>query len=179
MQVVAAAASGPEAVELFTTHKPDITLMDLQLPVMSGLEAIRAILKADPAAKVIVLTMYQGTEDVYGSLAAGAITFLGKDTLSDELIDTIRAVHAGARPLPPHVQARLAERAQQPSLTDREIEVLDLVARGMRNKELATALGIAEETAHAHMKRIFSKLNVTDRTGAVHVALKRGIIHLS
>jgi DNA-binding NarL/FixJ family response regulator len=179
IEIVGAAASGEEAVALFERQRPDITLMDLQLPIMSGLEAIKAIRRDSADALIIVLTMYQGADDVYSALQAGATTYLVKDTLSDDLVRVIREVHSGLRPVPPDIQARLTERAQQPALTHREVQVLDLIARGMRNKEISTLLGIADETTHAHVKNIFAKLSVTDRTAAVHVALKRGIIHIA
>jgi len=178
MDVVAAAGTGDEAVSLFRKHKPDVTLMDLQLPGMSGLEAIHTIRADDPSARIIVLTMYRGDEDIFRSLSAGASTYLLKDTLSHDLVRTIREVHEGRAPLPPDIAAQLAQRRGHPMLTEREIEVTGLIARGMRNKEIAFELGIAEETVHAHVKNIFSKLNVNDRTAALAMALRRGIIHI-
>jgi DNA-binding NarL/FixJ family response regulator len=178
MAVVAAAASGDEAVSLYRKHKPDVTLMDLQLPGMSGLETIQSIRADDPDARIIVLTMYRGDEDIFRSLSAGASTYLLKDTLSHDLIRTIREVHQGRSALPADIAAQLAQRRSQPMLTEREIEVTRLIARGMRNKEIAFELGIAEETVHAHVKNIFSKLNVNDRTAALAMALRRGIIHI-
>jgi DNA-binding NarL/FixJ family response regulator len=178
MEVVGSAATGEEGVALFTQLRPDITLMDLQLPVMSGLQALREIKRVDPNARVIILTMYRGDEDIYRALSAGAATYLLKDTVSDDLISVIREVHAGKRPIGPEVQARLDERAEHPPLTDREVEVLQLVYRGRRNKEIASALLISEETVRVHLKNVFSKLDVTDRTAAVNVALRRGIIHV-
>ena len=167
-----------DGVALFTQLRPDITLMDLQLPVMSGLQALREIKRADANARVIILTMYRGDEDIYRALSAGAATYLLKDTVSDDLISVIREVHAGKRPIGPEVQARLDERAEHPPLTDREVEVLQLVYRGQRNKEIAKALLISEETVRVHLKNVFAKLDVTDRTAAVNVALRRGIIHV-
>lgn len=178
MEVVGSAATGEEGVALFMRLRPDITLMDLQLPVMTGLQALREIKRVAPDARVIILTMYRGDEDIYRALSAGAATYLLKDTVSDDLINVIREVHAGKRPLGPEVQARLDERADHPALTDRETEVLRLVYRGQRNKEIASALAISEETVRVHLKNIFSKLEVTDRTAAVNVALRRGIIHV-
>jgi two-component system, NarL family, response regulator len=178
MEVVASAATGEEAVSQFRQHKPDITLMDLQLPGMSGLEAIKEIRSAFRQARIIVLTMYQGDEDIYRALDAGAATYLLKDTLSHDLIRTIREVYDGQSPMPPAVAALLAERKNQPALTAREVEITELIAKGMRNKEIAAALGIAEETVHAHVKNIFSKLHVNDRTAALAMALRRGIIHI-
>jgi DNA-binding NarL/FixJ family response regulator len=178
MQVVALAANGEEAVALFKRERPDVTLMDLQLPVLSGLDAIKEIRREDPDARIIVLTMYQGDEDIHRALSAGAATYLLKDTLSDDLIRFVREVHTGRRPLRPEVKARLDERAAQPTLTPREIQVMELVAAGKRNKEIASILGISEETVQVHLKNIFVKLKVSERTAAVNVALRRGIVHI-
>jgi len=179
MQVVGSATSGEEAVSLFRQHKPDITLMDLQLPVMSGLEAIRAIRHLSSDARIIVLTMYHGDEDIHRALVAGASTYLLKDMLSDDLMRVIREVHAGQRALLPDVQVKLDERATRPSLTPREVQVTELIGRGLRNKEIASELHISEETVQVHVKSILTKLSVNDRTAAVNVAMRRGIIHLA
>jgi len=179
MSVVGSATTGEEAVSLFQQHRPDITLMDLQLPVMTGLEAIRAIRHLAPDARIIVLTMYHGDEDIHRALAAGAATYLLKDMLSDDLMRVIREVHAGQRALLPEIQVRLDERATRPSLTPREVQVTELVGRGLRNKEIATELRISEETVQVHVKSILTKLGVNDRTAAVNVAMRRGIIHLA
>ena len=178
MEVVALAATGEQAVELYKQHAPDVTLMDLQLPKMSGLDAIRAIRRDDPNAHIIVLTMYHGEEDIYRALEAGAATYLLKDSISDDLTSMIREVSVGGRPLPPNIANVLATRATQALLSAREIEVVQLIAQGLRNKEIATALHITEETAKVHVRRVFAKLDVNDRTAAVRVALRRGIIHL-
>jgi DNA-binding NarL/FixJ family response regulator len=178
MRVVAAAATGEEAVELVRRYRPDVTLMDLQLGSMSGVEAIRAIRREHPDARIVVLTMYSGDEDIYRALEAGAATYLLKDTLPDDLIRVVREVHEGKHPMQPDVEARLARRAAGPTLSAREVAVVELVAHGMRNKEIAAALGITEETVQVHVKRILAKLNVKDRSGAIHVALQRGIIHI-
>ena len=178
MEVVGSAATGEEAVAQFRRKRPDVTLMDLQLPVMSGLDAIKAIREGDANARIIVLTMYQGDEDIHRALAAGATTYLLKDTLSDDLIRFVREVHAGRRPIRPEVKARLDERASQPTLTPREVQVMEWVALGKRNKEIATLLGISEETVQVHLKNIFVKLRVSERTAAVNVALRRGIVHI-
>lgn len=178
MELIAAAPSGEEAIELYRRHRPDVTLMDLQLPVMSGLDAIRAIRTEHPDARIVVLTMFQGDENIYRALQSGAATYLLKDTLADELVRTIRAVHAGGRWLPPNVAAALESREAQLALTPREVQVLALVARGLRNKEIAATLGISEGTAKLHVKNTLAKLNVNDRTAAVTVGLQRGIIRL-
>lgn len=179
MEVVASAASGEEAIELFRRHRPDVTLMDLQLGGLSGVDAIRAIRQHAPTARIVVLTMYQGDEDIFRALQAGAATYLLKDTLSDDLIRVVRDVYAGKPTLGADVEARLAERAAGPTLTPREIQVMELVSQGMRNKEIAAALGISEETAQVHVKNILAKLKVKDRSAAINVALRRGIIHIN
>jgi DNA-binding NarL/FixJ family response regulator len=178
MEVVGSAATGEEAVSLFKRERPDVTLMDLQLSTMSGLEAIQAIRREDADARIIVLTMYQGDEDIHRALSAGATTYLLKDTLSDDLIRFVREVHAGRRPIRADVKARLDERATQPTLTPREVQVMELVSEGKRNKEIAVLLGISEETVQVHLKNIFAKLKVGERTAAVNVAIRRGIVHI-
>lgn len=178
MTVIDAAGNGHEAIARYTEHRPDITLMDLQLPEMGGVEAIRAIRHVDPQARIIVLTMYKGDEDIHRAIEAGASTYLLKDTLSDDLPRIVREVHGGRRSLPPDVIARLEERAASPTLTPREIEVMKLVASGRRDKEIAVALSISAQTARVHMKNIFAKLGVSDRTEAMSVAIRRGIIHI-
>jgi DNA-binding NarL/FixJ family response regulator len=178
MDVVGSAADGEEAVELFARLLPDVTLMDLQLGTMGGVDAIRAIRRQTPAARIVVLTMYQGDEDIHRALEAGAATYLLKDTLSDDLVRVVRQVHAGDHPVMPTVEARLAERAASPTLTRREVQVIELISQGMRNKEIAASLGISEETAHVHVRNILAKLKVKDRSGAINVALRRGIIHI-
>lgn len=177
MKVVAVATDGDKAMELFRLHRPDVTLMDLQLPTRSGLETIREIRREDPRARIVVLTMYQGDEDIYRALESGATTYLLKDTLSDDLVRVIREVHAGHGSLPPNVAMRLAARTVLRGLTPREIEVLEQMAAGMRNKEIGGALKISEETVQVHVRNILSKLGVNDRTAAVTVAFRRGIIH--
>lgn len=178
MEVVGVATTGEEAVELFRRHHPDVTLMDLQLPTMSGLEAIRAIRRESPEARIIVLTMYHGEEDIYRALEAGAASYLLKDSISDDLAAMVREVAAGRRPIPPNIAEVLAARATQSALSAREVQVVQLIGQGYRNREIATELHIAEETAKVHVRRLFEKLNVNDRTAAVRIALRRGIIHL-
>jgi two-component system NarL family response regulator len=179
MEIVGSAASGPEAVELFRRLLPDVTLMDLQLgSTMSGVDAIRAIKRESPQAAIVVLTIFQGDEDIYRALEAGATAYLLKDSLSDDLARTVRQVHDGENPMSPDIVARLAERAAGPTLTRREVQVIELVSQGMHNKEVAAALGISEETVHVHVRHILSKLRVKDRCAAITAALRRGIIHL-
>ena len=179
MVVVAEASNGAEAVELFQKHKPDVTLMDLQLPTMNGHEAIRAIRRLQPDARIVVLTMYFGDEDVYRAIESGVMGYILKDTVPDDLIHVIREVHAGRRSVPPEIEAVLDARAMQPSLTQRELQVLQLLATGKRNKEIASALGISADTTNAHVKSIFQKFNVHDRTAALAEAIRRGIIHIN
>jgi DNA-binding NarL/FixJ family response regulator len=178
MEVVGSAATGQDAVVQFRLHQPDITLMDLRLGEMSGIDAIVAIRREWPQARIIVLTMYQGDEDIHQALAAGAATYLLKDSLSDDLIRTVREVHAGRSPIGDDVKARLDAREAQPKLTPREVQVLELVSQGKRNKEIAALLDISEETVPVHLKNIFTKLKVSERTSAVNVALRRGIVHI-
>jgi two-component system NarL family response regulator len=177
MRVVGRATDGCQAVELFKRHRPDVTLMDLQLPTTSGLQAIRAIRSEDPKARIVVLTMYQGDEDIFRALESGAATYLLKDTLSDDLVRVVREVYAGSTTLPPNVATRLAARSTQRGLTTREVEVLERIAEGLRNKEIGAVLRISEETVQVHVKNILAKLGVNDRTAAVTVAFRRGIIH--
>ena len=152
--------------------------MDLRLGDSSGIDAIREIRREHPNARIVVLTMYHGDEHIHRALSAGAATYLLKDTLSDNLIRVVREVHAGGHPMDPDVQARLEERAAQPTLTPREVQVLQLVSQGKRNKEIAAILGLSEDTVPVHVKNIFGKLHVNDRTAAVNIALRRGIIHI-
>ena len=176
--VVATASTAEEAVIAFKRHLPDITLMDLRLGGKSGIDAIREIRTEYPTARIVVLTMSQGDEDIHRALSAGAATYLLKDTLSDDLIRVVREVHAGGNPMAPDVRARLDERAAHPTLTPREIQVLQLVSQGKRNKEIAAILGLSEDTVPVHVKNIFAKLRVNERTAAVNIALRRGIIHI-
>jgi two-component system NarL family response regulator len=180
MEIVGLACTGDEAVRLFRDKRPDVTIMDLHLtPEMSGIEAIQVIRREYPDARVIVLSAHKGDEEIFRALQAGAITYLLKEALGDDLVPIIRQVHAGGGPIPADVARKLADRLSQPSLTTREIQILQLVAEGMRNKELAGSLGISEQTAQGHIKNILSKLKVNDRTAAVTVALRRGIIRIT
>jgi len=178
MTVVGSASTGREGLEQYRQHQPDITLMDLRMPDMGGVEAIRSIRAEFPCAKIIVLSTYQGDEDIFRALEAGAVTYLLKDTLADKMVGIIREVAGGGRPVLPEVAQRLTQRMFQAALTNREIELLQLVARGMRNKEIAAELKISEETVQGHVKNILAKLSVHDRTEAVAVAIRRGIVHL-
>lgn len=178
MQVVAEASNGEQAVAAFETHRPDVTLMDLQLPVMGGIEAIRRIRAIDGDARIIVLTMYQGDDDIHRAFEAGAMGYQLKDTIPDDLIQVIREVHAGRRVVVPDIQRALDQRASQPTLTIRERQVLELLAGGLRNKEIGAALGISADTTAAHVKSIYAKLGVHDRTAALGEALRRGIVHI-
>jgi DNA-binding NarL/FixJ family response regulator len=176
MRVVASATTGEQAVDLYRQHKPDVTLMDLQLPRMSGVDAILAIRNEYGDARIVVLTMYHGDEDIYRAVRAGAMAYLTKDMLSDDLVRVIREVHAEGRS---PTMERLAERVRPSALTDREMQVVELLARGMRNKEIASELGISEQTARVHMKNILAKLHVSDRAAALGAAARRGIVHIS
>jgi DNA-binding NarL/FixJ family response regulator len=180
MEVAGLAGSGEEAVELFARLRPDVTLMDLQLGQMTGVAAITAIRRYDPSARIIVLTMFQGDEDIYRALQAGAATYVVKDTAFADLVRAIRTVHAGRQPaLSPEVRAGLASRASRPALTPRELEILEQIRRGLRNREIARACNISEETVQSHVKSILLKLEAQDRTAAVTIALTRGIIHVA
>jgi DNA-binding NarL/FixJ family response regulator len=178
MTIVAQASDGEQAVAQFVKYRPDVTLMDLEMPTMNGIQAIQAIRAQQADARIVVLTMYHGDEDIHRAIAAGAMGYLLKDTLPDDLIRVIREVHSGRRAIPPEIAAVLEQRASQPTLTFRESQVLELLATGKRNKEIAAALGISGDTASAHIKSIFQKFNVHDRTAALAEALRRGIIHI-
>ena len=178
MELVAQASTGREAIEQFRRHEPDVTLMDLQMPGMNGIEAIIAIRSEFPSARIIVLTTYLGDVQVARALKAGARGYILKSRLAGELFETIRAVHAGQKRIPPEVAADLADHAGESSLTDREMEVLRLIAAGNANKEIAAQLSIAEETVKSRITSILSKLGANDRTHAVTIGIKRGIIDL-
>jgi DNA-binding NarL/FixJ family response regulator len=178
MRVVAEGTNGREAVALYREHRPDVVLMDLRMPGVGGVEAIASIRREFPDAKVIVLTTYDGDEDIYRSLQAGAQGYLLKDMFFDELESAIRAVHAGGRKIPGVVAERLAGRMGGSDLTGRELEVLELIVGGRSNKEIGAALGISEATVKSHINSILGKLGVTDRTQAATTALQRGIVHL-
>lgn len=178
MIVVAEAINGIEAVELYREHRPDVALLDLRMPGMTGIEAATAIRKEFPDARMIALTTYGGDEDIRRTLAAGVQAYLTKDVLHDELLKAIRAVHAGQTYLPAGVAAALAAQMPRPDLSARELQVLELIVRGLANKQIAYSLSIAEHTVKNHVKSILSKLAVQDRTQAATAAIQRGIIHL-
>ena len=178
MVVVAEGTNGQQAIELYRQHRPDVTLMDLRMPQMGGVEAIVAIRKEFRDARLIVLTTYDGDEDIYRSLQAGAQGYLLKDMFFEELEDAIRKVHAGARRIPAQVAERLAERMGSSDLTGREIEVLEQIVAGNSNKAIADRLNISEATVKSHINSILSKLGVSDRTQAATTALQRGLVHL-
>lgn len=178
MEIVAEGANGQQAIELYRQHRPDITLMDLRMPVLSGVEAITQIRREFSGARIIVLTTYDGDEDIYRSVQAGAQGYLLKDMFFDELEAAIRKVHSGARLIPGSVAERLAARMSSAELTARELEVLQQIVAGKSNKEIATAFTISEATVKTHINNILSKLGVSDRTQAATTALQRGLVHL-
>lgn len=177
MMVVAEARDGSEALELFREHEPDVVLMDLRMPGMDGLEATRAIMTFRPNARIVALTSYEGDADIYRALDAGACGYLLKDMLGTQVIQAIRTAAAGKRVIPPEVAGRLAEFTPRVDLTPREVEVLGLAAKGLRNRDIARAIGRTEATVKVHLKNVMAKLGVVDRTEAVTLALQRGIIH--
>ena len=178
MEVIAEGINGQQAIDLYKQHTPDVTLIDLRMPVVGGVEAIATIRNSFPDARLIVLTTYDGDEDIYRSLQAGARGYLLKDVFFEELETAIRTVHAGSRHIPAAIAERLAERMASSDLTGREMEVLELIVRGQSNKEIGASLAISEATVKSHINNILSKLGVTDRTQAVTTALQRGLVHL-
>lgn len=178
MVLVAEASNGREAVEQFRTHRPDVTLMDVQMPEVNGIDAIVKIREAFPDARIIVLTTYTGDAQAARAFKAGATGYLLKNMVRKELIDTIRIVHAGKKRIPSEIAIEMAEHHSDDTLTEREIEVLREVAAGNANKMVAQRLNVSEETVKAHMKNILSKLSANDRTHAVTIAVKRGIIEI-
>ena len=178
MSVVAEADNGMEAIEKFRLHRPDVTLMDLQMPSLDGIETITQIRREFPDARIIVLTTYTGDAKIAGALKAGARAYILKRHVHKELLDAIRAVHAGQKRIPPEIAAEVAEHAADDKLTEREIDVLRLVAAGHGNKQIADLLSIGEATVRTHVGNILSKLRANDRTHAVTIGLSRGIIEL-
>jgi two-component system NarL family response regulator len=178
MVVVAEAMNGRQAVEMFQQHAPDIVLIDLRMPLMSGLEAVKAIRQQSADARIIVLTMYDGDEDIYRAFQAGARAYLLKDMVGEQMLEAIREVYAGRRHIPPEIGARLAERLPLSELTARELEVLSLIVKGLTNSDIAGVLKISKGTVKIHVNNIYGKLGVNDRTQATTTALQRGIVHL-
>jgi len=178
MEVVAEASTGREAIEQFRRHRPDVTLMDLQMPDISGIEAIIAIRSEFPNARIVVLTTYAGDVQVVRALKAGARGYLLKGNVHTDLRETIRTVHAGKKRIPPEVAAELAMHTTEDQLTERELGILKLIAQGNANKEIAAQLSIREDTVKSHVGNILGKLDANDRTHAVTIGLKRGIIEL-
>jgi len=178
MEVVAEGINGQQAIDLYREYKPDVMLIDLRMPVVGGVEAITTVRREFPEARMIVLTTYDGDEDIYRSLQAGAKGYLLKDMFFEELETAIRSVHAGARRIPAAIAERLAERMSGSILTARELEVLTLIVKGQSNKEIAASLKISEATVKSHINSVLSKLGVTDRTQAATTALQRGLVHL-
>ena len=178
LALVAEAANGRQALECFREHRPDVVLMDLRMPEMDGVAAIAAIRAEFPDARILALTTYEGDVDIHRALEAGARGYLIKDMLLTEVLNAIRAVHRGDRVIPTAVAARLAEFTPRTDLSAREVEVLQLVARGLSNRDVAGVIGRTDETVKVHLKNIFAKLGVADRTEAVTLAYSRGILHL-
>ena len=178
MMVVAEASHGREAIELWKKHRPDVTLLDLRMPELDGVSAIKEIRQLDETAAIIVLTTFDGDEDIYRAIRAGAKAYLLKDTARDALVECVRRVYAGETYLPPLLAAKLAERVSGETLSAREIEVLQRIAAGKSNKEIGAVLFISEGTVKTHVKSIFAKLDVVSRTEAVAAATRRGLIQL-
>lgn len=178
MVVIAEASSGQDAVDQFIAQSPDLAILELKLPLMDGIEAVKAICSKDPAARLVVFTTCLGQEDIYLALRAGAFGYLLKSTSLPELIECILAVAQGVRWIPPSVAAQLGKRIQDRGLTSRETQVMRALATGMCNKEIGSALNISESTVKVHVTHILEKLSVTGRTEAINVALKRGLVHL-
>ena len=178
MKLIAEAGSGAEAVEAFRKFHPDVTLMDLRMPAMDGIETTKEIRKIDPDAKIIALTSYDGDQEIYRALEAGVRGYILKESVHTEIVRAIRVVQSGKRLMPPEVAERLSEHFPQVALTPREIEVLQHVAKGLGNKEIGVRLGTAAGTVKMHLQNILSKLGASDRTHAVTLAIRRGIIHI-
>jgi DNA-binding NarL/FixJ family response regulator len=178
LQVIAEARNGREAVALYQQHRPDVVVMDYQLPELNGAQATAAIRALDPDARIIILSVYKGEEDVHRAVEAGASGYLPKSAEPRELVDAIRAIRNGDRYFPAAISAALSQRQARATLSDREHEVLVMIVRGRSNKEIAAAMGISENTVKVHTTRVFEKLNVADRLEAATAAIQRGIVHL-
>jgi DNA-binding NarL/FixJ family response regulator len=179
MRLVAEAGTGREAVELFRLHQPDVTLMDLRMPDLDGVETTKAIRQEFPDARIIALTSYDGDQDIYRALEAGVRGYILKEAVHTEVLRAVRTVHAGKRLMPQEVAQRISEYFPQIALTPREVEVLAFVAKGLANKEIADHLGTASGTVKMHIQNILGKLGAADRTHAVTIAIQRGILHLN
>jgi DNA-binding NarL/FixJ family response regulator len=179
MVMVAQASTGREAIQRFREHRPDVTLMDLRMPDLSGIDALSAILNEFPQARIVMLTTFEGDVEIQRSLAAGARGYVLKTMPPNELADVVRQVHAGRKRIPQEIAAQLAEHVADEALTGRELDVLQHVATGNRNRDIAERLSISEETVKVHVKHIMEKLGANDRTAAVAIAVRRGIIHLT
>jgi len=178
LQLVGEAGDGREAVQAFRLHRPDVTLMDLRMPQMDGIEATKLIREEDPEARIIALTSYDGDQEIYRSLEAGVRGYILKEMVHTEIVRAIRVVHSGKRLMPAEVAERLSEHFPQVTLTPREVEVLTFVAQGLGNKEIGAQLGTAAGTVKMHLQNILCKLGASDRTHAVTLAIRRGIIHI-
>jgi len=178
MQIVAQSSTGREAIHSFREHRPDVTLMDLRLPDLSGIDALSAIVAEFPAARIVMLTTFEGDVEIQRAFAAGARGYLLKNAPPAELVDAVRQVHAGRKRIPHDIAAQLAEHIADERLTEREVDVLQHVAGGNRNKDIAELLSISEETVKVHVKHIMEKLGASDRTAAVAIGVRRGIIQL-
>jgi two-component system NarL family response regulator len=179
MRVVSEAANGRQAVQQFLLHRPDVLLLDLRMPEMNGIEAIQAILKKAPEAKIIVLSTYDGDEDVYQALQAGAKAYLLKDSPREQLLESIRGVYSGQLSLPSAIGGKLAASMRTPKLTKRETDIIELLVAGKSNKDIGASLGVTDGTVKVHTAHIFKKLGAAGRTEAIRIALERGIVHLN
>jgi DNA-binding NarL/FixJ family response regulator len=178
LEIVAQASNGQEVVDQFRMHRPDVAIVDLQMPKMNGVEAIALLREEFPQACFIMLTVYDGDENIYQGFRAGAKAYLLKETPSEELVEVIRAVYEGAQPIPPKIGEKLVARMEKPTISDRECQVLSLMAQGKTNREIASGLNVTESTVKFHVNNLLNKLEANDRTHAVVIALKRGIVKL-
>ena len=179
MTAIAEAKNGQEAIELFARHQPDVTLMDLRIPGIDGIQAISKIMSGSPQAKIIVISTYGGDEDIFRAMQAGARSYFLKHIDGQELVDVIRAVNNGECPIPPEIASRLVERMRRTELSPRETDVFQLLVKGMSNKEIASSLDISEGTVRVHVSHLLSKLGCSDRAQAVSEAFRRGMVHIN
>jgi two-component system, NarL family, response regulator len=178
ISIVAEASNGRQAVELYRIHEPDVCLIDLRMPELSGMETITEILSIAPNAKLIILSAYDGEDDVYQALQLGAMSYVVKDVIEQDLINTIRSIAEGQKQINREIASKLLERLSKPNLTERELDVITLLVRGRSNREIAIQLGITEGTVKVHLNNLYTKLGVRDRAGATSVAIQRGIVHI-